>query len=72
MIEEVQASESKLESIAIMSGVGETKGHSEEDDVNKYFNNIKRMVKIMFDAFTAGMEGEGSKPPYGEGRRNFR
>ena len=25
------------------------------------------MVKIMFDAFTVGMEGEGSKAPHGEG-----
>ena len=25
------------------------------------------MVKVMFYVFTAGMTGEGSKPPYGEG-----
>ena len=34
-IEEVQAPKAELESIAIMSGVGETEGHSEEDDVKK-------------------------------------
>ena len=28
------------------------------------------MVKVMFDVFTAGMVGEGSKPPYGEGTSN--
>ena len=50
-----------------MSSVGEIEGHSEEDDVKRDFNDIKRMVKIMFDAFTAGMAGEGSKPPHGEG-----
>ena len=30
-----------------MLGVGETKGHSEEDDVKRDFNDINRMVKIM-------------------------
>ena len=51
-------------------GVGETQCHSEEDDVKGDFNDIKRMVKIMFYAFTTGMEGEGSKPPHGEGTSN--
>ena len=65
LIEEVQASKAELKSIAIMSGVGETQVHSEEDDVKRDFNDIKRMVKIMFDSFTDGMEGEDSKPPHG-------
>ena len=67
-IEEVQAAPKvELESIAIMLGVGEIEGRSEKDDFKKYFNDIKRMVKVMFDAFTAGMEGEGSNPPHGVG-----
>ena len=65
MIEEVQASEVELESIAIMLGVGETQGHLEEEDVKRYFKDIKRMVKVMLDVFTAWMAGEGSKPPHG-------
>ena len=48
LIEEVQASKFELESIAIMPGFGETKGNSKENDVNKNFNDINRMVKIMF------------------------
>ena len=67
LIEEVQAPAYELESIAIMSSVGEREGHSEEDDVKREFNDINRIVKIMFDAFTVGMEGEGFKPPHGEG-----
>ena len=50
-----------------MSSVGETQGHSEEDDVKRDFNDIKMMVKIMFDSFTVGMAREGSKPPHGQG-----
>ena len=50
-----------------MPGVGENKGHLEEDDVKREFNDIKRMVKIMSDAFTIGMARECSKPPNGEG-----
>ena len=50
-----------------ISGVGETEGHSEEDDVKRDFNDIKRMVKIMFDAFIVRMAGEGFKPAHGEG-----
>ena len=37
LIEEVQESKVELESIAIMSGVGETQKHSEEEYVKRYF-----------------------------------
>ena len=39
-IEEVQASEVELESLAIMSGVGETHGHSEEEYFKRDFKDI--------------------------------
>ena len=65
VIEKVQESEVEIESLAIMSGAGETHGHSEEEDVKRYLKYIQRMVKIMFDAFTAKRTREGSKPPHG-------
>lgn len=67
LIEEVQAIGVDLESLAIMSGVGETHGHSKEYNVKRDFKDIQIVFKIMFDAFTAERVGEVSKPPYGEG-----
>ena len=56
--------------MSIMSGVEETHGNSEEEDVKRDFKEMKIMVKIMYESFMAERVGEGSKPPHGEGSSN--
>ena len=67
-IEEVQfALEDELESIAIMSGFGETEGLSEEEAYKKDFYELIERVRILFEDRDTRMVGENSKSPHGEG-----
>ena len=67
-IEEVQvAPKAELESIAIISGFGETEGLSEEEACKKAFYGLTERVKILFEERSTRMVGENSKSPHGEG-----